>query len=173
MSQPVSASPTPSAVVTPPQSQTSASTPLASAGSQFSSMIGSWVSTSNFPQNISTNISDDSFTFVGNKPINVGIVMKGQSWLRIIVDGQTEFEGVLDEGKKLSWSGDRQISIRVGNASSVALSYNNQPMKLLGSEGEVIEKLFGVNQASNNTNTNVSNDGVRSLIDLSSANRNP
>ncbi|MCA6606537.1 MAG: DUF4115 domain-containing protein, partial [Pseudanabaena sp. M007S1SP1A06QC] len=47
----------------------------------------------------------------------------------------TEFEGVLDEGKKLTWSGNRQISIRAGNASAVRLSYNNQPIKVLGKEG--------------------------------------
>ena len=134
-------------------------------------MIGNWASTSRFSANEDTNAGDNgNFTFVGNKPINVGIVMRGQSWLRIVVDGQTEFEGVLDEGKKLTWSGDRQISVRAGNASSVALSYNNQPINLLGSEGEVIEKLFGVNQASNNANGDL---GLRGLIDLSATNRNP
>ena len=94
----------------------------------------------------SANLVNGQFEFVGNKPVNVGIVMKGESWVRITVDGQTEFEGVINEGKKLAWSGDRQISIRAGNASSVALSYNNQPIKLLGKEGEVTEKLFGNNQ---------------------------
>ena len=165
-------SPTTSTAIPASQLPTSSPTSLASAGSQFSNMIGNWANVSGLSQNTNPNISNDSFTFVGNKPINVGIVMKGQSWLRIVVDGQTEFEGVLDEGKKLTWSGDRQISVRAGNASSVALSYNNQPIKLLGSEGEVIEKLFGVNQASNNNNVS-SELGMRSLIDLGSANRNP
>ena len=94
-------------------------------------------------------VANGKFEFVGNKPVNVGIVMQGESWMRVTVDGQTEFEGVLNEGKKLAWSGDRQISIRAGNASSVALSYNNQPIKVLGREGEVAERLFGTNQASN------------------------
>lgn len=93
--------------------------------------------------------ADGSFKFTGNKPVNVGILMQGQSWLRIEVDGRTEFEGVLEEGKKLAWSGDRQISIRAGNASSVALSYNNQPIKVLGKEGEVTEKLFSATPTSN------------------------
>jgi len=111
-----------------------------------------------------------NFEFVSNKPVNVGIVMKGQSWLRITVDGKTDFEGVLDEGKKLTWSGDRQISIRAGNASSVALSYNNQPLKLLGKEGEVAERLFGVNQP-NNLETNDS--GLRGFVEFMSTNDTP
>ena len=94
-------------------------------------------------------VANGKFEFVGNKPVNVGIVMQGESWMRVTVDGQTEFEGVLNEGKKLAWSGDRQISIRAGNASSVALSYNNQPIKVLGREGEVAERQFGNSQASN------------------------
>jgi len=93
--------------------------------------------------------SSKSFEFVGNKPVNVGIAMQGQSWLLITVDGQTAFEGVLEEGKKLTWSADNQISVRAGNASSVAISYNNQPIKVLGREGEVAERLFGITQTSN------------------------
>jgi cytoskeletal protein RodZ len=98
--------------------------------------------------------ANGNFVFIGNKPVNVGIVMQGESWVRITVDGKTEFEGVLNEGKKLAWSGDRQISIRAGNASSVALTYNNQPIKLLGKEGEVTERLFGSNQPNNISATN-------------------
>lgn len=102
--------------------------------------LQSWASSSTALKNSTAIATDGDFSFIGNKPVNVGIVMKGDSWVRIVVDGQTEFEGVLNEGKKLSWSGDRQISIRAGNASSVALSYNKQPIKSLGKEGEVAEK---------------------------------
>lgn len=119
--------------------------------SSFNNVLKSWTSNvdlqrSTTQNNSAINGTDGKFEFAGNKPVNVGIVMKGQSWLRIVVDGKTEFEGVLDEGKKLTWSGDRQISIRAGNASSVGLSYNNQQIKILGKEGEVSERLFGVNQ---------------------------
>jgi len=119
--------------------------------SSFNNVLKSWTSNvdlqrSTTQKNSAIDGADGKFEFAGNKPVNVGIVMKGQSWLRIIVDGKTEFEGVLDEGKKLTWSGDRQISIRAGNASSVGLSYNNQQIKTLGREGEIAERLFGINQ---------------------------
>ncbi len=121
--------------------------------SGLSNLLSNWASsnmTSPNPDPNSVVLANGNFEFVGNKPVNVGIVMQGESWLRITVDGQTEFEGVLTEGKKLALSGDRQISVRAGNSSSVALSYNNQPIKVLGKEGEVTERLFGNNQASNN-----------------------
>jgi cytoskeleton protein RodZ len=110
-------------------------------------------------------VANGKFEFVGNKPVNVGIVMQGESWMRVTVDGQTEFEGVLNEGKKLAWSGDRQISIRAGNASSVALSYNNQPIKVLGREGEVAERQFGNSQASN-SNTRGNDSQLRGLVEV-------
>ncbi|WP_141211779.1 helix-turn-helix domain-containing protein [Pseudanabaena sp. SR411] len=134
----------------------------------LNNMLSAWANSSLVSDNSSPNsttLANGNFEFVGNKPVNVGIVMQGESWLRITVDGQTEFEGVLNEGKKLSWSGDRQISIRAGNASSVALSYNNQPIKVLGKEGEVAERLFGMNQASNTR----SNDArLRGLVEVMS-----
>jgi cytoskeletal protein RodZ len=110
--------------------------------------LKSWTSNSSLMDSSAIAANGD-FKFIGNKPVNIGIAMKGQSWVRITVDGKTDFEGVLDEGKRLTWSGDRQVSIRAGNASAVALSYNNQPVKLLGKEGEVSERLFGVNQPNN------------------------
>ncbi|BBC23827.1 helix-turn-helix domain-containing protein [Pseudanabaena sp. ABRG5-3] len=121
--------------------------------SSLNNAAKSW--TSNFAlqnsasPNSSENAANSKFEFIGNKPVNIGLLMKGQSWLRITVDGKTEFEGVLDEGKKLTWSGDRQISIRAGNASAVGLSYNNQQIRVLGKEGEVAERLFGINQPNN------------------------
>lgn len=118
--------------------------------SSLNNAAKSWTSNVAFQNSVNQNSSaiaaNGDFEFVGNKPVNIGLVMKGQSWLRITVDGKTEFEGVLDEGKKLTWSGDRQISIRAGNASAVGLSYNNQQVKVLGKEGEVVERLFGLNQ---------------------------
>ncbi len=131
------------AIVSNPLNKSQSEIAFGAAGSSLSNSLQSWTSSANL-QNSPTNNGD--FEFVGNKPVNVGIMMKGQSWLRITVDGQTEFEGVLDEGKKLTWSGDRQISIRAGNAASVALSYNKQPVKVLGKEGEVSEKSFAINQ---------------------------
>jgi cytoskeleton protein RodZ len=142
-------------------------TNLIQANSNLNNVLLSWAN-STLPSTPSTNIStltNSNFEFVGNKPVNVGIVMQGDSWMRIVVDGQTEFEGVLNEGKKLTWSGDRQISVRAGNASSVALSYNNQPIKVLGREGEVTERLFSNNQA-NNSNTSGNDAQLRGLVEV-------
>jgi cytoskeleton protein RodZ len=90
----------------------------------------------------SQDLTSPSFSFTGNKPVNVGVVLTGRSWIRVIVDGKIEFEGVVSEGKKLSWSGDQRVAIRAGNAGAVTVTFNNLPSEQLGKEGEVIEKRF-------------------------------
>ncbi|WP_190398930.1 helix-turn-helix domain-containing protein [Pseudanabaena sp. FACHB-1998] len=145
--------------------QTQAQTAFTEASFGFNNALTIWASSTNLQNNSSAIVDNPKFDFVGSKPVNVGIVAKGESWVRIIVDGQTEFEGMLNEGKKLSWSGDRQISIRAGNASSIALSYNNQSIKLLGKEGEVAERNFGLNQANN---VEVNDDSVRGFVEFMS-----
>jgi cytoskeletal protein RodZ len=149
---------------------------LATANSN--NMLMAWATSGISPNNLSPNsaaiAANGNFVFADNKPINVGIVMQGESWMRITVDGKTEFEGVLNEGKKLAWSGDRQISIRAGNASSVALSYNNQPIKVLGKEGEVAERLFGINQpTSAKVNNSPNSLQLRGLVDLMANTNSP
>lgn len=122
----------------------------------FNNILKSWVSSSSLENRSKQAIAvGGKFEFAPNKLVNVGVIMQGQSWVRIIVDGKTEFEGVLDEGKKLAWSGDRQIAIRAGNAAAVALSYNNQPAKVLGRDGEVAERLFSANSANLEANLRV------------------
>jgi len=84
-----------------------------------------------------------SFEFSPNKPLNVGIITTGSSWLRVLVDDKTVFEGVAPEGKQFSWSGDQRISVRAGNAGAVMLAFNSKNARRLGKEGDVIEKRFG------------------------------
>ncbi|MDX2254440.1 MAG: DUF4115 domain-containing protein [Pseudanabaenaceae cyanobacterium bins.39] len=145
--------PTSSSLTNPTQDTTKVTLPNVTptnASSQSESSLGTFLNSlatsadSLERTNALTDI-DGNFQFPANKPVNLGVVMRNQSWLRVTVDGKTEFEGVLSEGKKLSWSADRQISIRVGNASAVALSYNNRPLTILGKDGEVVERLFTPN----------------------------
>lgn len=79
---------------------------------------------------------------ISNKPVRVGLALKAQSWIRIVADGKTEFEGVLSEGAQQAWAAKQQITVRAGNAGGVLVSYNESPPKLLGEPGTVEEKTF-------------------------------
>jgi cytoskeletal protein RodZ len=82
-----------------------------------------------------------------DKPVRVGLALKAQSWIRIVADGKTEFEGVLSEGAQQAWAAKQQITVRAGNAGGVLVSYNESPPKPLGKPGAVEEKTFEAAQA--------------------------
>jgi cytoskeleton protein RodZ len=95
--------------------------------------------------NASSNVNP-AFNFSGDKPVNVGIAMTNQSWLRITVDDKIDFEGILSEGTRKSWSANQSIVIRAGNAAAVSVTFNQAVPKVLGAEGEVVEQTFDKNK---------------------------
>ncbi|KAF3884943.1 MULTISPECIES: helix-turn-helix domain-containing protein [Nostocales] len=70
-------------------------------------------------------------------PVEVSIELQDESWLRVQVDGKTEFEGTLSKGERKSWTAQKELVIRSGNAGAVMVSTNNQQPTPLGSLGSV------------------------------------
>jgi cytoskeletal protein RodZ len=69
----------------------------------------------------------------------VGVKMNviEDSWVEVVVDGNSVFEGTLPKGTQRTWNGKKQVVVNAGNAGGVALSYNNAPFKPMGTTGEV------------------------------------
>lgn len=80
---------------------------------------------------------------VQEKPVEVNLVLTGQSWVRVIADGSTEFEAILEQGEKRSWAADQSITVRVGNAGGVMYSYNQSKAEPMGEMGMPEERTFG------------------------------
>ncbi|NJR71507.1 MAG: helix-turn-helix domain-containing protein [Synechococcales cyanobacterium CRU_2_2] len=51
-----------------------------------------------------------------SKPVRVGVKLTDSSWLRVVVDGKTTFEGVLPQGDQRTWAANKQLTLRAGNA---------------------------------------------------------
>jgi cytoskeletal protein RodZ len=81
------------------------------------------------------------------KSIQVGITLKAQSWIRVVADGKTEFEGVLPEGTQRTWVADQKLIVRAGNAGGVLVEFNDEIVKQLGAPGEVQEVTFAANSS--------------------------
>lgn len=71
--------------------------------------------------------------------VEAAIKLENDSWLRVKVDGKTEYEGILEKGTQQTWTANENVVIRAGNAGAVNLSVNNQPSQKLGELGEVKE----------------------------------
>lgn len=80
---------------------------------------------------------------VQEKPVEVNLLLTGQSWVRVIADGSTEFEAILEQGEKRSWAADQSITVRVGNAGGVMYSYNQSKAEPMGELGMPEERTFG------------------------------
>lgn len=83
---------------------------------------------------------------VSNKPIRINVTLISQSWLRVVVDGRTDFEGILSEGTQRTWVGDSEVVLRAGNAGGVMVAYNEGQSKPMGNLGSVEEVTFSANR---------------------------
>ena len=68
--------------------------------------------------------------------------MTDQSWVSIEVDGKLEFEGVLPEGTRKTWTANQQIVLQAGNAGALMVSSNQRPDQVFGESGEIKEVIF-------------------------------
>lgn len=75
-------------------------------------------------------------------PVNLAVEMVGESWMRVTVDGNLDFEGIMTEGTITQWSAEKEIVLRTGNAAAVKATFNQNPPQVLGNEGEVVELVF-------------------------------
>ncbi|MCL6434811.1 MAG: DUF4115 domain-containing protein [Leptolyngbyaceae cyanobacterium HOT.MB2.61] len=76
-------------------------------------------------------------------PVEVAInVRDGDSWMEVVVDGKTEFEGTLKKGTQRTWTAEKNVLLISGNAGAVYVSYNQGEEKKLGNLGEVKEITF-------------------------------
>ncbi|MGF1499128.1 MAG: RodZ domain-containing protein [Elainellaceae cyanobacterium] len=77
-----------------------------------------------------------------DQPVEVALELTERSWLRVVVDGQKDFEGVLPEGTQRIWTADSQLTVRAGNAGGVLLTYNQGDAQVMGDPGSVQELTF-------------------------------
>jgi cytoskeletal protein RodZ len=79
--------------------------------------------------NISTN----------GQAVQIGVTLKEKSWIRVVADGKTQFEGELPEGTQRTWKAQAQLTVRAGNAGGVLVSVNKEEAKPMGDIGKVKE----------------------------------
>jgi cytoskeletal protein RodZ len=82
------------------------------------------------------------------QPVQVGLTLKESSWVRVEVDGKTEFEGVLPQGSQRSWKGQAQLVVRTRNAGAVLVSVNEQQAKPMGELGKAEQFIVAANTRS-------------------------
>lgn len=75
-------------------------------------------------------------------PIEAAMNLTQESWVQVIADGKTAFEGTLPQGAKKTWTAKKQLTVLAGNAGGVVIAINRNAAKPLGKVGEVKEVTF-------------------------------
>lgn len=77
-----------------------------------------------------------------NVNLTVQVTEPAGCWVRVTSDGKTVFEGVLAYKDKKSWSADKELALRAGDAGSLTISINGGPAKSAGSKNSIFEETF-------------------------------
>jgi cytoskeletal protein RodZ len=74
-----------------------------------------------------------------SQAVQIGVTLKASSWIRVVADGKTEFEGTLPQGTHRTWKAQEQLTVKTNNAGGVLMSVNQQQPKEMGELGKVEE----------------------------------
>lgn len=74
--------------------------------------------------------------------VTVDLVVKQPSWLQILADDIKVFEGILQPGDNRTWTGQRRVAIRTGNAGGVEIYVNGDFKGIMGAEGQVVDQVW-------------------------------
>lgn len=79
------------------------------------------------------------------KPVTVIAKYTDECWTLVVADGKEVYEGIPKVGETLTWEAQSNISVQLGNAAGVEITYNGQSLGKLGGKGEVLNKAFSAN----------------------------
>ncbi|GBF80778.1 helix-turn-helix domain-containing protein [Aphanothece sacrum] len=72
----------------------------------------------------------------GQKPVRVNLQIRGKSSLKIVADGKTVFQGVLETETQQNWMAQKTLTLDVDNAGLIIVKFNEEPPQRLGKLGE-------------------------------------
>jgi hypothetical protein len=81
---------------------------------------------------------------IGDEPVQVNIVAQQRAWMRITVDGEIAFEGRVMPGTVYSFAANDRIELLTGDGGGLQVYYNQQDLGILGTFGEVVERIFSI-----------------------------
>jgi cytoskeleton protein RodZ len=74
--------------------------------------------------------------------VQVRLSATERTYLRVMVDDQTAFEGRTEPGKDYYYQAARQIEVLVGNAAALRVIHNGTDRGTLGGYGQVVDQLY-------------------------------
>ncbi len=83
---------------------------------------------------------------VQSKPVVVIAKYTEKCWTSVVADGKPIYEGTPKDGESITWEAQKSITVTVGNAGGVDITYNGQATGKIGQKGEVLVKTYVAKQ---------------------------
>ncbi|PMB52014.1 helix-turn-helix domain-containing protein [Fischerella thermalis CCMEE 5201] len=123
---------------TPADSVAQEQKPKASTQTTVSPPVAASPTLSPFTTPVATTPSPEtSPSTPATSPVEVTVELQGESWVRVKADGKTMFQGTLSKGERKTWTANKELTIRSGNAGAVLVSANKSEQKPLGDPGRI------------------------------------
>jgi len=74
--------------------------------------------------------------------VQVNLVAVERTYMRVIVDGETVFEGRVVPGTAYPFEAVDQVEVLVGSGAAIRIVYNGRDLGLLGSFGQVVSNIY-------------------------------
>jgi cytoskeleton protein RodZ len=77
-----------------------------------------------------------------NVSVQVNLVAVERTFMRVIVDGETAFDGRVVPGNAYFFEAENQVEVLVGSGAAIRIAYNGRDLGLLGGFGEVVSNIY-------------------------------
>ena len=77
-----------------------------------------------------------------NVSVQVNLVAVERTYLRVILDGETVFNGRVIPGNAYLFEAEEQVEVLVGNGAAIRIVYNGRDLGLLGGFGQVVSNIY-------------------------------
>ena len=76
--------------------------------------------------------------------VQVYVTARHRAWMRVLVDGDVEFEGRILPGSAYAYSGDERVEVLTGDGDALQVFFNQQDLGPLGKAAEVVDLVFSM-----------------------------
>lgn len=77
-----------------------------------------------------------------SSPVQVITAVSGNTWMRVIVDGNTEFQGRAVAGSAFTFNGDESVGVLAADGSLVQIVFNGEDLGPMGDSGAIVEMIY-------------------------------
>lgn len=81
-------------------------------------------------------------TLAKSSPVQVVTAITGNTWMRVKVDGEIEFQGRANAGSAYTFNGDEKVEVLAADGSLVQIIYNGEDLGLMGDSGAISEIIY-------------------------------